>query len=146
MKKVGSLRKRWLINTVGVILALGMVCVLAVTASFAAYYYSNMESDMRSRAATTTEFFSDYLNQNYNEFYQSCITYAETFEDKNDIELQFINKYGDLVASSYGPWAGQAPETSEIQKAIAARAPVAGSLLSRVLSSRNVAAVLFRLI
>ncbi len=121
MKKVGSLRKRWLINTVGVILALGMVCVLAVTASFAAYYYSNMESDMRSRAATTTEFFSDYLNQNYNEFYQSCITYAETFEDKNDIELQFINKYGDLVASSYGPWAGQAPETSEIQKAISSR-------------------------
>ena len=48
MKKVGGLRRRWLLNTVGVIFALGMVCVLAVTASFAAYYYSNMESDMRS--------------------------------------------------------------------------------------------------
>ncbi len=120
-KKVGSLQKRWLINTVGVIMALGMVCVLAVTASFAAYYYSNMESDMRNRAATTTEFFADYLNQNYNEFYQSCITYAQTFEDRNDLELQFINKSGELVASSYGPWSGQAPVTPDIQAAISSR-------------------------
>ncbi len=121
MKKVGSLRKRWLMNTVGIIFALGMVCVLAVTASFAAYYYSNMDSDMHNRAGTTTDFFADYLNQNYNEFYQSCITYAETFEDKNNIELQFINNNGDLVASSYGPWAGKAPETPEIQAAISSR-------------------------
>ena len=121
MKKVGSLRKRWLMNTVGVIFALGMVCVLAVTASFAAYYYSNMDSDMRSRADTTTSFFGDYLNHNYNEFYQSCITYAQTFEDKNNIELQFIDHNGNLVASSYGPWAGKSPQTPEIQAAISSR-------------------------
>lgn len=66
-------------NTVGVICALGMVCVLLVTASYAAYYYSNMESDLRHRARTTTEFFADYINQNYNEYYQSCITYVKTF-------------------------------------------------------------------
>ena len=74
MKKVGGLRKRWLINTVGVIFALGMVCVMGVTAVFAAYYYNGMESDLRSRAETTTDFFADYLNQNYKDFYQSCIT------------------------------------------------------------------------
>ena len=62
MKKVSGLRKRWLINTVGIICALGMVCVLAVTASFAAYYYSNMRSDMYNRAETTTDFFSGYIN------------------------------------------------------------------------------------
>ena len=71
MKKVSGLRKRWLLNTVGVIFALGMVCVLAVTAAFAAYYYSNMESDLSYRARSTTEFFADYIDQSYNEFYQS---------------------------------------------------------------------------
>ncbi|MBP3672522.1 MAG: HAMP domain-containing protein [Oscillospiraceae bacterium] len=121
MKKAGGLRRRWLMNTVGVICALGMVCVLAVTASFAAYYYSNMESDMRYRAKTTTEFFADYINQNYNEFYQSCITYAKTFEDKDNMELQFINNQGKLVASSYGEWAGQSPTTSEIVEAMSTR-------------------------
>ena len=121
MKKVGGLRRRWLVNTVGVICALGMVCVLAVTASIAAYYYSNMESDMRNRARTTTEFFADYINQNYNEYYQSCMTYAKTFEDKDHIELQFINNQGKLVASSYGEWAGQSPTTSEITEAMTTR-------------------------
>ena len=121
MMKVGGLRRRWLVNTVGVICALGMVCVLAVTASFSAYYYSNMESDMRYRARTTTEFFADYINQNYNEYYQSCMTYARTFEEKDHIELQFINKTGKLVASSYGDWAGQSPTTSEITEAMTTR-------------------------
>ena len=120
-RKVGGLRKRWLLNTVGVVFALGLVCVMGVTASFATYYYSNMQADMENRARTTTEFFADYINQNYNEYYQSCITYAQTFEDKGKMELQFINNQGSLVASSYGPWAGPAPSTPEIQNAISIR-------------------------
>ncbi len=124
MLKIGGLRKRWLLNTAGVVFLLGVVCVLAVTASFAAYYYSNMQSDMEDRAQTTTEFFANYLDQNYNSFYQSCITYAQTFADRNILELQFINTQGDLVASSYGPWAGQSPKTPEIQDAVSKRGAI----------------------
>jgi len=123
MGKVKGLRKRWLINTVGVIIALGMVCVFLITAYFAAYYYSSMRSDLQFRAETTTGFFADYLNQNYNEFYRSCMTYAETFEDGNHLELQFINKQGRLVASSYGDWAGLPPKTSDIADAVSTRGP-----------------------
>ena len=59
--KLGGLRRRWLMNTVGVVCALGLVCVLAVTAAFSAYYYSAMESDLRYRARNTTEYFADNL-------------------------------------------------------------------------------------
>lgn len=118
MFSMGGLRKRWLLNTISVVFALGLVCVLAVTASFAAYYYSNMESDMKNRAKTTTDFFADYINQSYNEYYQSCVTYTQTFENKNTLELQFISKDGDLVASSFGQWAGEAPNTPEIWEAV----------------------------
>ena len=121
MTKYKSLRKRWLFNTVGVICLLGLVCVFAITAVFAAYYYSSMESDLRYRARTSTEFFSDYLNQSYNQYYQSCITYAKTFEDKNSLELQFINAEGRIVASSYGSWAGPSPTTSDIADAMKTR-------------------------
>lgn len=118
---VGGLRKRWLINTIGVIFALGLVCVSAITASYAAYYYSNMEADLYNRAKLTAEFFSEYENQEYSDFYQSCVTYAQTFEDRNKIELQFINRDGQLVSSSYGQWMGQNPRTSEIQKSFSTR-------------------------
>ena len=119
----GGLRKRWLLNTASVVFALGLVCVLAVTASFSSYYYSNMESDMTYRAKTTTEFFAEYIDQSYKEFYLSCITYAQTFEDKGIIELQFIDTEGTLVASSFGPWAGKSPSTPDIADAVSSRYP-----------------------
>lgn len=120
---IGGLQKRWLINTASVVVALGLVCVLAVTASFSAYYFSNMESDLKYRARSTSDFFADYINQTYSEFYQSCITYAQTFEGKDNLELQFINTQGELVASSYGVWAGETPRTPEIEKAVMSRYP-----------------------
>ncbi len=121
--KIKGLRRRWIVNTVSVMTALGLVCVVAITAAFAAYYYSSMQSDLFYKARTTTEFFADYLNQNYNQYYQSCITYAQTYDDKNNLELQFINAQGRMVASSYGEWAGQSPVTPDISTAISTRGP-----------------------
>ena len=121
MRKVGGLSRRWFVNTVGVVCALGLICVLVVTMVFAAYYYNNLESDMRRRAEETADFFSNYLNQDYKEYYQSCITYAQTFEDRNSMELQFINAQGRLVVSSYGHWAGESPNTSDISDAVRTR-------------------------
>lgn len=120
--KIKGLRKRWFINTVGVFCALGLVCVLLVTAVFATYYYSTMRSDLGYRARTTTEFFAEYLNQSYNAYYQSCINYAHTFENKDNIELQFINAQGVIVASSLGSWSGPSPTTHDITDAIQNRA------------------------
>ena len=123
--RIGGLRKRWLLNTASVVFALGLVCVLAVTASFAAYYYSNMESDLKKRAKTTSDFFSAYMDQSYDEFYASCVTYTQTFSDKDNMELQFISQEGELVVSSYGQWLGQSPSTPEIQEAVQNRVPSA---------------------
>lgn len=120
-----GLRKRWLLNTAGVVFALGLVGVLAVTASYAAYYYSNMQADMLGRAKTATDFFSEYDNQDYNEFRKSCMDYARNFEDRNKMELQFISRDAVLLVSSYGRWVGESPQTEEIFKAISTRAPQA---------------------
>lgn len=121
MLRIKGLRRRWLLNTVGVVCILGLVCVLIVTVVFATYYYSAMQSDMQYRARTTAAFFAEYLNQDYKAYYQSCITYAQTFQEKKNIELQFIDAEGKLVASSYSSWAGQSPVTGEIEKAISTR-------------------------
>ena len=118
MRKIGGLRRRGLINTVGVVFALGILCVLLVTAVFSAYYYSSVEADMRSRANSTAEYISGAMGQNYTAYYQSCIDYANGFEDRNKLELQFIDANGTLVASSYGVWAGSDPVTSEVAEAM----------------------------
>ena len=119
--KIKGLRKRWIINTLCVVCVLGLLCVVLVTAAFADHYYSTMKSDLHYRAKNATGFFAEYQNQNYNEFYQSCITYARTFADKNNIELQFIDRNGSLVVSSYDNWTSVSPTTPEIQQAIETR-------------------------
>ena len=101
--------------------AVGLVLVAALTAFSAAYYYSDMESDMRNRASATTEFFADYQDQDYEIFYESCATYAQTFNARNQIELQFINTDGEMVTSSSVPWVEQVPSTPEIATAMNSR-------------------------
>ena len=121
MKMFSGLRGRWLTNTVIVFCILGLLCVAAVSGTFSVYYYSNMRSDMFSRAWQTTEFFSDYIGQNYEDYYQSCVTFAKTFELRNRMELQFINSDGMLVASSFGDWVKNSPATPEIEEAMRLR-------------------------
>ena len=121
MKRTDGLRRRWMKNTLCVVVPLAVVCVFAVTALFAGYYYSGMRSDLTYRAKTTAAFFGDYISVDYNDYYHSCAKYAETYEDRNDIELQFIDEHGELVASSYGPWAWEAPQTPEIREAMEVR-------------------------
>ncbi len=118
MAKVSSLRNRWLKNMLTVFCLLGMVCVLAISSTFAFYYYSNMRSDLEARAWQTSQFFSNYISRNYDDYYRSCVTYAQTFEMSSKLELQFINADGLLVASSYGDWAGNSPRTSDIRDAL----------------------------
>ena len=115
---MSGIERRWFVNNVGVIMLLVAACVLGVVFSMAAYYDTNLRSGLENKAKTTTDFFSNYISQSYKEYYQSCIKFAQTFEEKDRLELQFISANGKLVASSYGKFAGRSPSTPEIQQAI----------------------------
>ena len=80
--------------------------VVIFSVSFSIYCYSNLRVGLEEKAKTTTDFFGNYISQSYNEYYQSCIRFAQTFEEKNNLELQFISTSGKIVASSYGQWGG----------------------------------------
>ena len=108
-------------NSVSLMIALVVGFVSVFSVSFAAYCYSNLRVGLEEKARTTTDFFGSYINQSYNEYYQSCIRFAQNFEEKNHLELQFISTSGKIVASSYGQWAGEAPQTSDVAEAIAAK-------------------------
>ena len=118
---MSGIERRWFVNNVGVIMLLVAACVLGVIVSLAAYYDTNLRSGLENKAKTTTDFFSNYISQSYKEYYQSCIKFAQTFEEKDKLELQFISANGKLVASSYGKFAGRSPSTPEIQQAIDSR-------------------------
>jgi len=118
-KFYSGIKRRWLINNVSLLILLVVLCVVTFSVSLGIYHYSNVRVGLEEKAKTTTDFFGNYINQSYNEYYQSCIKFAQTFEEKNTLELQFIGTNGKIVASSFGQWAGEAPQTSDIAEAIA---------------------------
>lgn len=129
-KRLSGIERRWFLGNVGVITLLTIACVLAVILFMAAYYDTNLRSGLETKARTTTDFFSNYISQSYNEYYQSCIKFAKSFEEKDRLELQFISTSGKIVASSYGKFTGRSPSTPEIQQAI-------DSQQTRVFKGRN---------
>ena len=121
MKKVGSLRRRWFLNTSGVVFALGIVCVLAVTAVFAAHYYSNLEALLQSQNRTVSGLFSDNAVLDDARFMDACISYVQDFEDKNGVALQLTDTTGKILAYSAGAEGLGGPTPEQIREAVESR-------------------------
>ena len=120
-KRFDGLERRWFLRNLGVMALLCVICVAAVICSMAAYYYTNLRSGLKAKAQTTTDFFSNYIGLSYHEYYQSCMSFARSFEEKDRLELQFISADGRLLASSFGQWAGRPPATPDVSEAVKTR-------------------------
>ena len=122
MKRNSGLQKRWLRNTLSILFAIVLLCVIALSIMVAAYYYSSMEAGMEAKARTSTSFFDNYVRQSYNEYYQSCAKFDQSCDSKDQMELQFVDPNNRIVASSYGEYSGMAGVTSDIREAIETKA------------------------
>ena len=120
-KSRSSLQRRYFRNTLGIMLLVVIVCVIAFSITFSGYYLSNMESGMVAKAKASTGFFSNYIGQSYKEYYQSCIQFAQSFEDKNTIELQFVDTSGRVVASSFSQISSKLEMTRDLEQAISTK-------------------------
>ena len=121
MLKITGLRNRWLFNTAGLACILGLVCILATTSVFAHYNYANAQSDMLSRAETTVGFLSDYPEHESISRGELCASYADSFNNPEMLELQFLDVDGCIMGASNEAWIGQSVSTPDIQEALNTR-------------------------
>lgn len=115
---IRGLRQRWLVNAVLPVFALVTLAVIIYVLSSAQYYYGNMRTGLETRAHAAADTFTNYGIKSYSEYYRLATYSAETFEEKDSIELQFINTNGRVQVSSYGLTAGTSPATSDIEAAV----------------------------
>lgn len=102
-----------------IIVSLILAAVLAVFTVFIYnYYYSTVRSGLASKAKTATGFFTNYISSTYSEFYKSASKYAETFEDGDKLELQFIDASGRVLISTNSIASGNSPKTSDVTRAL----------------------------
>ena len=117
--RLRGLRKRWIVNTILPVLVLLVLLVTLVSAGVSTYYYSSMENGLVKQVEAMSNSFNDYFMNSYAEYNQMATQAVDTYEDKNQIELQFIGSTGRIQMSTSGLTAGISPGTSDITSAIA---------------------------
>ena len=114
-RKIRGIRRRWLINSVGVVLLVLVLALATFSAAIWSYYYSSTTSDLQRRAESTAGGFASYTRSQYWTNAQNAV---QRFEEKTKLELQFLDASGSVQYSSNDLAAGTTPDTPEIQEAL----------------------------
>ncbi len=117
-KRIKGIKNRWIFNSLGVVILVLIFAIGAFSVSISDYYYSNIRTSLIQRAQSTSKFFNSYLNLSYSSYYTSAYRYAEAYEEKNKLELQFINSSGRIEVSTSGSKAGYQPRTDDLTGAL----------------------------
>ena len=117
--RLRGLRQRWIINTVMPVFILIVLIVVLFSAGVSSYYYGTMQKGLETRAQAIANSFNEYfMDSGYISFYPKAVQAADSFEDKDRIELQFISSSGRIQVSTSGLTAGTSPGTGDITQAI----------------------------
>lgn len=118
--RLRGLRQRWIVNTVMPVLVLLILLMTLFSAGVSSYYYRSMQNGLEKQAQALASAFDDYFMDNgFAEYSRKAEQTANSYEDKDRIELQFISSTGRIQVSTSGLTAGTAPGTSDIDQAIA---------------------------
>ena len=114
-KGIGGIRRRWMLNSISVVIVIAFVAVIAFSAAMASYYYTSVSTGLKNTAAAATGFLEDYTESEYRAYVSR---YVSNFEMKNHLELQFLNRNGSVQQSTSGLMANIYPGTQDITDAI----------------------------
>ena len=119
LPRLTGLRRRWITNTVAPVCVILMMAVILFSAGISSYYFGSMQKGLESRAQAIANSFNEYfMSSGFNSYYQKAVQSTERFEDKDRVELQFINSRGRIVVSTSGLTAGTTPDTDDINRAL----------------------------
>jgi len=117
LPQVKGIRRRWMTNSIGVVIFVILLAVSAFSVAMGGYYYATMSNGLQVKADYVVEFFGDYSTQR--EYYQHVLAYVNSnFEGKDDVEMQFLDANGLVRFSTFGLAAFSSPGTPDIAGAL----------------------------
>ena len=117
-KRTLGLRRRWMTSSLLPVITILVLISALVSIGLGSAYYSNARSALEAKAAAGAEYFNTYAMTNYEEYYHSATLYANSFEDSDRIELQFLNSKGAVDVSTRSMMIGSAPGTQDVYDAL----------------------------
>lgn len=122
MPKMKGIRRRWMTNSIGVVLFVLLFAITAFSVAMGGYYYATLSNGLQTKAEYVVEFFGDYSTQS--EYYQHVVTYVNNnSEGKDKVEMQFLDPNGSIRFSTFGLAAYSSPGTPDIAGALNGETP-----------------------
>ena len=100
--RVKGLKRRWLLDIIGVVLLIVIIAEIALGIFVRNYYYNSVSVNLESRLNSCSDFMRESYNGTSAEFEFAAKEFINSFEDKNIVEVQFINSDGEAFISSKG--------------------------------------------
>ena len=113
--KIRGIRRRWLMNSVAIVLLILTLAVGAFAAMLWSYYYGGTADDLMRKATSSANGFRMYTRSDYRAAAQQTVN---SYEDKSSLELQFLDTGGAVIFSGNDLTAGSTPGTPDIQQAM----------------------------
>ncbi len=110
-KTIRGIRQRWLVNSLGVVAGILCLAMGSLIVALWSYYDSTMTAGLEAQAGNVSSYFR---NATRSEFFTAAQDFIDGFEDKNRIEVQFLDSGGRVMYTSQGLAAGTAPSTDDI--------------------------------
>lgn len=137
---VKGITKRWLLNSLGVILILIVALVFSLSYAIQNYIYYGIQQAINGRAGELTNVFSDYGKRSSQDFLTAARNYVENFPNKESMELMVFNSEGHIITTSIGFAPDQSQPMPDYQQALA-DANGYGTWTGRLTSGEKVMAV-----
>ena len=113
-----GIRARWLMNNVSIMIVLVVAAVSIGVLAVSSFYYSAMRSGLEAKLKSTADFYENYVSASSEAFYSSVYRFTQDFDEKDTLELEFLDGQGEILSSSFGLAAGTRPQTSDVAGAI----------------------------
>ncbi len=99
---MNGIARRWLVNSLGIILLILVVVVVVLSFVIRGSIYSSIQATLDGRSGELTNVFSDYGRSSSSEFNTVARNYVENFTDKEKMELMVFNSTGKILITSMG--------------------------------------------
>lgn len=99
---VQGITRRWIVNSLTVIVLVLITLVVILSITMQQYIYSTIQSQLKGRSEEASNLFSGYSQQASQEFTTSARAYIENFTAKNEMEAMAVNLSGKVFITSTG--------------------------------------------
>ncbi len=111
-KTIRGIRQRWLLNSLGAIVLILVLAVGTMSLALWAYYDRSMTNGLETQAGNVATQFKRYTTRS--QYHTAAQTFIDGFEDKNIMEVQFLDSTGTVLYTGQGLVAGTMPKTADV--------------------------------